>query len=132
MRALRPSALIRRDESEDSASHPRAFAKPGGLLRQTGWHMVLTVMSACFAIPLLWMLSSALKENKEFFTIPVQWLPETFRWENFVSVLSYPGYPFLRFFSNSVFYAGLVTVGTVLSCALVGYWRVASVVRCWL
>lgn len=78
-------------------------------------------MSLCFAIPFLWMLSSALKENNEIFTIPVRWLPETFRWENFVSVLSYPGYPFLRFFSNSVFYAGLVTVGTVLSCAFVGY-----------
>src|SRR6185503_9175122 len=32
-----------------------------------------------------------------------------------------PGFPFLRFFGNSVFYAGSVTIGTVISCAAVGY-----------
>ena len=42
-------------------------------------------------------------------------------WQNFVEVLNYPGFPFLRFLWNSVFYAGSVTIGTVLSCAAVGY-----------
>ena len=83
--------------------------------------MVLGVLSFCFALPLLWMLGSALKRNEEIFTIPVKWLPEAFRWGNFLEVLDYPGFPFFRFFGNSVYYAGMVTVGTVISCALVGY-----------
>jgi len=121
MRAIRPSALTGRDQGDGTAAQPTRYGRRGGWLRQTGWHVVLSIMSLCFTIPLLWMLSSALKENQEIFTVPVQWLPAVFRWENFVSVLSYPGYPFLQFFSNSVFYAGSVTVATVLSCALVGY-----------
>ncbi len=122
MRAVRPSAILRREEEGGGpGAPPPAYAKRGGLLRQTGWHLVLSAASVCFAVPLLWMLSSALKENREIFTVPVRWLPETLQWGNFVEVLSYPGFPFLRFFFNSLLYAGLVTVGTVLSCALVGY-----------
>lgn len=122
MRAVRPSAILRREEEGGGpGAPPPAYARRGGLLRQTGWHLVLSAVSVCFAIPLLWMLSSALKENREIFTIPVQWLPAAFQWGNFAKVLSYEGFPFLRFFFNSLFYAVLVTVGTVLSCALVGY-----------
>lgn len=123
MRAIRPSAILRREEQEGGGpgAAPPAYARKGGLLRQTGWHLVLGAVSVCFAIPLLWMLSSALKENREIFTVPVQWLPASLQWGNFAEVLSYPGFPFLRFFFNSLFYAGLVTAGTVLSCALVGY-----------
>ena len=116
MRAFRPSAF---NESDDEQ---RGFyAGRMGFFRQSAWHIVLGVLSFCFALPLLWMLGSALKRNEEIFTIPVKWLPEAFRWRNFLEVLDYPGFPFFRFFGNSVFYAGMVTVGTVISCALVGY-----------
>lgn len=122
MRAIRPSAILRREEQDGGpGAPPPAYARRGGLLRQTGWHLVLSAVSVCFVIPLLWMLSSALKENREIFTIPVQWLPASFRWGNFAEVLIDSDFPFLRFFFNSLFYAVLVTVGTVLSCALVGY-----------
>ena len=82
MRAVRPSAVFRREESEGGGpgGGAPASAQKGGLLRQTGWHLVLGALSVCFSIPLLWMLSSALKENREIFTVPVQWLPETLRW----------------------------------------------------
>ena len=93
MRAIRPSALGRRTERQETGATPPAYAGRIGKLRQTGWHLVLGVLSVTFAIPLLWMLSSALKENKEIFTVPVQWLPEILRWENFWSVLTYPGSP---------------------------------------
>ncbi len=121
MRAFRPSAFkeSRRGGADDEQ---RGFyAGRMGFFRQSAWHMVLGALSFCFALPLLWMLGSALKRNEEIFTIPVQWLPEAFRWGNFLEVLDYPGFPFFRFFGNSVFYAGMVTVGTVISCALVGY-----------
>ena len=119
MRVLRPGAV----SQAEGASEPRQgfYAGRMGLWRQSAWHVILGGLSVCFALPLLWMLSSALKENQEIFRIPVQWFPETFLWGNFIEVLNYPGYPFFQFFRNSVFYAGMVTVGTVLSCSLVGY-----------
>jgi multiple sugar transport system permease protein len=51
----------------------------------------------------------------------MQWWPHPVRWDNFLRVLNYPGFPFLRFLWNSALYAGLVSLGTVLSCAMVGY-----------
>ena len=51
----------------------------------------------------------------------MQWWPSPVRWDNFTRALTYPGFPFLQFLWNSVFYAGAVSLGTVLSSAAVGY-----------
>ena len=42
-------------------------------------------------------------------------------WENYPDAINYPNFPFLRFLWNSTFYAVGVTIGTVISCAMVGY-----------
>jgi multiple sugar transport system permease protein len=62
-----------------------------------------------------------LKDKAEVFTVPIQWWPRELHWENFREAANYPGFPFVRFLWNSVFYAGTVTLGTVVSCAAVGY-----------
>ncbi len=121
MRLLRPGAFTEGGPAPVDEPRQGFYAGRMGWFRQSAWHMVLGAMSVLFALPLVWMLSSALKRNEEIFTIPVKWFPETFRWGNFAEVLEYPGFPFFKFFGNSLFYAGSVTVGTVLSCAVVGY-----------
>lgn len=121
MRLLRPGAFKEGGPAPADEHRQGFYAGRMGWFRQSAWHMVLGAMSVLFALPLVWMISSALKRNEEIFTIPVRWFPETFRWSNFVEVLEYPGFPFFKFFGNSLFYAGSVTVGTVLSCAVVGY-----------
>jgi multiple sugar transport system permease protein len=72
-------------------------------------------------VPFYWLAISALKDNSQIFAQPLQWWPHPIRWDNVLGVLHYPGFPFLRFLWNSVFYAGCVSLGTVLSCAAVGY-----------
>src|SRR5206468_159662 len=57
----------------------------------------------------------------QIFARPLQWWPHPVQWDNVLRALHYPGFPFLRFLWNSVFYAGCVSLGTVLSCAAVGY-----------
>ncbi|HEV8639009.1 MAG TPA: carbohydrate ABC transporter permease [Chloroflexota bacterium] len=84
-------------------------------------HALLVFVSVVFMVPFYWMASGALKSNEEIFARPIMWWPSSLRWENFPNALTYPGFPFLRFAWNSVFYSGSVTVGTVLSCAAVGY-----------
>ena len=37
-------------------------------------------------VPFAWMLSSSLKRNNEVFTVPIQWIPEEFRWANYVDI----------------------------------------------
>src|SRR5919198_1983978 len=95
----------------------RARRRLGALLR----HLLLVVTAVVFMVPFYWMASGALKSNEEIFAQPIVLWPSPPRWENFPRALTYPGFPFLRFFWNSLFYSGTVTVGTVLSCAAVGY-----------
>lgn len=85
-------------------------------------HALLAVVAVIFVIPIYWMAISGLKNSNEIFARPLVWWPSAPRWSALVDVLfNYPGFPFMRFLANSLFYAGTVTVGTVLSCAVVAY-----------
>jgi multiple sugar transport system permease protein len=84
-------------------------------------HALLLAATVLFMLPFYWMVISALKDKAEVFTVPIQWWPRELHWENFSEAANYPGFPFVRFLWNSVFYAGTVTLGTVVSCAAVGY-----------
>jgi multiple sugar transport system permease protein len=84
-------------------------------------HLVLAAVAFALLVPFYWMATSALKENSQIFARPVTWWPNPIRWDNFAHALTYPGFPFLRFLWNSLFYAGSVTIATVISCAVVAY-----------
>jgi multiple sugar transport system permease protein len=84
-------------------------------------HIVLAAVAIAFLVPFYWMVISALKDNNQIFARPLQWWPSPVRWDNFWTALIYPGFPFLRFLWNSLFYAGSVAVGTMLSSAAVAY-----------
>jgi multiple sugar transport system permease protein len=84
-------------------------------------HLLLIAVAVGLLMPFYWMILSALKDSHEVFAPPMQWWPAPARWGNFTRALSYPGFPFLQFLWNSVFYAGSVSFGTVLSSAAVGY-----------
>lgn len=84
-------------------------------------HAVLILFSAAFLLPFYWMVTSALKTNQEIFARPIEWFPTTPHWDNYKKATEYPGFPYWRMLWNTVFYAGSVTIGTVVSCAAVGY-----------
>src|SRR5947209_5858734 len=84
-------------------------------------HALLVAVAIIFVVPIYWMVISGLKDSNEIFARPLIWWPHVVRWSNVAAALTYPGFPFLRFLWNSVFYAGSVTIGTALSCAAVGY-----------
>ena len=98
-----------------------------GRSRLRGWlvamirHALLVAAALAFMVPFYWMVSSALKDTSQIFARPIQWWPHPLQWDNFPSALHYPGFPFFRFLWNSVFYAGSVSIGTLISCAAVGY-----------
>lgn len=84
-------------------------------------HLVLIAVTAVFMLPFFWMLSVALKSKSQVFARPIQWWPDPTHWENFATAATYQYFPYFRMLWNSVYYSGLVTIGTVLSCAAVGY-----------
>ena len=99
------------------AGRSRVRRRLDALLR----HLLLAAAAVVFMVPFYWMASGALKSNEEIFAQPIVLWSGSPHWENFGKALTYPGFPFLRFVWNSLFYSGTVTVGTVLPCAAVGY-----------
>lgn len=84
-------------------------------------HALLIGVAAIMLLPFYWMLNSALKSNSDIFTRPLEWWPDPVQWQNFGDTIGSRYFTFPRYLANSVIYAGGVTIGTVLSCAAVGY-----------
>ena len=61
------------------------------------WHLISAVIGFSFLLPLLWMLSTALKAPGAVFETPIQWIPNNPRWGSYSQVfLKLP--LFARFF----------------------------------
>ncbi|WP_245662819.1 carbohydrate ABC transporter permease [Nocardia vermiculata] len=86
-------------------------------VRGTLLYLVLVVMAWCALFPLLWALSSSLKEQGNISDTGI--VPTAPAWSNYRDVFDLM--PFGRIFLNTVVYAGCVTVGQVFFCSLAGY-----------
>lgn len=82
-------------------------------------YLVLTALAAVMVLPLLWMVSTSLKEISEAFLFPPKWIPSPPRWQNYAE--AWNAEPFGQFFLNSVKIASLVIVGRLFFCSLAGY-----------
>ena len=84
---------------------------------------LLVFMAACVMIyPVLWMLSSSLKEGKDIFVNAHQLIPTVFTFDNYIQGFKgYSGQSFNVFFKNSLIVTLSSIVGTVLSCTVVAY-----------
>ena len=81
----------------------RAIWRPAVAGRLAGYAGLLAAV-ALIGLPLLWMAGASLKTRQEIYTLPVSWLPEAIRWQNYRD--AWTAVPFERFFINS-----LVTTG---------------------
>ncbi len=79
--------------------------------------LVLLVVNGVY--PMVWVFLSSFKNDIELQTSPVQYLPQSWALTNYEQVFSQQ--PFLRYFFNSVFVAGISTVICVTIAALAGY-----------
>jgi ABC-type glycerol-3-phosphate transport system permease component len=83
-------------------------------------YALLLVLGFTFVLPFIWMVSSALKDDPQVYTIPPIWVPSPMFWENFPN--AWTKYNFTRFAFNTIFLYGLpATIGTVLSSAFIAY-----------
>jgi multiple sugar transport system permease protein len=82
-------------------------------------HIGIAVTAAAFLFPFFWMLSNALRPDREIFAVPPRLLPGHVQWSNFAAAWGY--LPFGRFFVNSAFVAASVTVIVLVVSSLSGY-----------
>ncbi|KAF5437872.1 multiple sugar transport system permease protein [Candidatus Methanophagaceae archaeon] len=88
-------------------------------LQKTIIYIGLIACTTVLILPFLWVLSTSLKGDEQIFTIPPEFIPETFHWESYVEV--FERMPFLTYFLNSTFITIIVIIGTVFSSSLVAY-----------
>lgn len=77
-------------------------------------------------LPFVWMISASFKSEKDVMSVPIKWIPETFRLDNFKKVLnidtkSTTNYHFMRAYWNSIKVSVISTFCSVASAALAGY-----------
>ena len=82
-------------------------------------YVVLIALAVFTLIPFVWMLSSSLKLDREVFSYPIRWIPETFHWENYQ--LIWTKVPLLTYFKNTAIIAILVTFIQTLTSSFAAY-----------
>ncbi len=93
--------------------------KPARVISAVLKYCVLLLFSAIALIPFLWMLSASFKNSAEVFTIPMRWIPETFRFENFETI--WERVPLLSYFKNTAVVAIVVTFMQILTSSFAAY-----------
>jgi multiple sugar transport system permease protein len=91
----------------------------GARIASVARHLGIALTAAVFLFPFFWMLSNALRPDREVFAMPPRLLPSAIQWYNFVAAWRY--LPFGRFFLNSAFVAASVTVIVLVVSSLSGY-----------
>jgi multiple sugar transport system permease protein len=82
-------------------------------------YLLLIPLSLLFMLPLVWMISTALKGNEQMTAWPPVWIPSPIRWDNFVA--AWTSSNFARYLWNSVFYTSVAGFGQVLSASMVAF-----------
>lgn len=81
----------------------------------------VTACGLLFLLPLLWMLSSAVKTGPEVFSSDFKWIPDQIQWQNFKTVWFASKVPFWRLYLNSLTIAVVGTVGQLIISSMAGY-----------
>ncbi|MEZ4707061.1 MAG: carbohydrate ABC transporter permease [Caldilineaceae bacterium] len=83
-------------------------------------YVVLITLAISFLLPFYWMLSSAVKNDSQVYTVPPVWFPTPQLWNNFWDAWNSENFNLFTY-NTVVRYAIPATFGTVISSALVAY-----------
>ncbi len=100
------------------AAHTRAYLIRR-IISRTALYVFVTLMSLVFAAPLLWMLSTSLKDDPQVYRVPPIWIPHPIRPANYVEIFTRR--PMGMYFLNTLRYALPTAAGVLISCSLVAY-----------
>lgn len=82
-------------------------------------YAIIIIASLSMIVPFLWMLSASIKPETEVFTIPIKWIPKTFKWNNYKEV--WTRIPFFTYYKNTLMIAISVTTIQIFTCSLAAY-----------
>jgi ABC-type glycerol-3-phosphate transport system permease component len=83
-------------------------------------YTILIVLAVSFLLPFYWMISSAVKNDAQVYTVPPIWFPVPQHWNNFWDAWNSENFNLFTY-NTVVRYAIPATIGTVVSSSLVAY-----------
>ena len=92
---------------------------PGAILIRIILYLFLALIAAIIALPFLWAISTAFKDQTGIYAVPPVWIPSPIITDNFVT--AWTMVPLGMFFINSLKVAGLITIGQLITCSLAAY-----------
>ena len=119
MQTVSPQASPATETPSRRRTAPRPLRAVRKLGASLGKHTVLLLLSAMFALPLIWMVGTSFKTAPQALAFPVVWWPHPFVWSNYPNLFA--ALPYFRFFWNTFLYAAITIVGVCVSSSLVAY-----------
>lgn len=88
--------------------------------------MLLVAIALYTLLPFVWMVSASFKSEKDVMSVPIKWIPDSFKLDNFKRVLnidtkSTTNYHFMLAYWNSIKVSVISTICSVSSAAMAGY-----------
>lgn len=71
-------------------------------------YILLIIGSAVCLLPLVWLIRSSLMSTAQIFSMPPEWIPKPFKFDNYVKAMT--NLPFGRYFVNTI----IITIGNLL------------------
>lgn len=82
-------------------------------------YVVLITITVVMLVPFLWMVSASLKFDKDVFTVPIKWIPENPKWNNYKAI--WTKIPLMKFVLNTSKITLIVTVLQLLTSSFAAY-----------
>ena len=82
-------------------------------------YVFLVIMAAVMLLPFLWMLSASLKQDRDVFTFPIQWIPENPEWSNYSRI--WTQIPLLTYIFNTFKLTIIVTLLQLFTSSFAAY-----------
>ena len=81
----------------------------------------LLIMAFIEIMPIMWMISTSLRDPAQSFELPPDFFPTSFKWQNYYAVLTSEKIDFPLFFFNSLKIALIVTGSQLITCSAAGF-----------
>ncbi|MGH2559033.1 MAG: carbohydrate ABC transporter permease [Thermomicrobiales bacterium] len=113
---MNQTTSMARSLTESDRSAP-ARNRVGQLALNIGLFVTMAVIAAAFALPLVWMVGTSLKEESELMSVSQTLLPERPQWDNYVETF----HTIRPFIWNSAYLAALNVVGLLVVSSLAAF-----------
>lgn len=105
--------------AEEEEQQRQAPGRPASTVQRVVLYVLLTAVSLAVLVPFGWMLVSSLKLDAEVFTVPIQWIPQEFHWDNFSRI--WDRAPLATYLTNSLILSVTITALQVLTGSFAAY-----------